>query len=74
MAACQLLCVLMQALAALEASKAQQTKELAAAQAQIKQLGQEAVASGATTSNLQKQQQVPHVYSYPATKAMPDHD
>lgn len=74
MAASQLLCVLIQAFAALEATKAQQTKELAVAQKQIKQLGQEAVASGATTSNLQKQQQVPHLHSSPTTNTMLDHD
>lgn len=55
-------CVLnIQAYAALEASNAQQTQELAAAQMQIKQLGKEATASGASNTNLQKQQQVRHV-------------
>lgn len=51
-------CCTVQAHAALEASSAQQAKELVAAQLQIKQLGKEATASGANTSNLQKQQEV----------------
>ena len=51
-------CRTVQAYAALEASSAQQAKELASAQLQIKQLGREATASGANTSNLQKQQEV----------------
>ena len=51
-------CCIPQAYAALETSSAQQAKELAAAQSQIKQLGREATASGANTSNLQKQQEV----------------
>lgn len=56
------MCMLnVQAYAALEASNAQQMQELAAAQMQIKQLGKEASASGASNTNLQKQQQVCHV-------------
>ena len=52
------LCCTVQANAALEARCAQQAKELASAQSQIKQLGREATASVANTSNLQKQQEV----------------
>lgn len=50
-----------QAYAALEASSAQQAKQLTDAQLQIKQLGKEATASGASNSNLQKQQEVCHI-------------
>lgn len=52
-------CCTVQAYAALEASSAQQAKELASAQLQIKQLGREATASGANTSKQQEVRCVP---------------